>query len=295
MSAEAHPGNLQAPGAATLAERLGHPAGTRLLIVSCDDLGMCRAANQACCRALRDGVATAASLMTPCPLARQAADDCRGEDIGVHLTLNAEFRDHRWGPLTAAPSLRTGDGSFPRSVDLLLAQCDTGEVAAELRAQIELALAWGVDVSHLDAHMYAVQDHAEFFDIYLELALEFVLPIRLSGSVTDPGGDFRRRAGAAGVVAPDHLVPLSQVGSREPLERALTDLPAGVTEFHAHPALDGAEIRRIATSWAGRVDDHVLYTLDDDFRRSISESGAVLIGYRELRDVMRARPKTGST
>ena len=75
----------------TLAERLGYAADAKLLIVSCDDLGLTHAGNVASYDALRHGLATSASLMVPCPWARDAAGGYRGEDVGVHLTLNAEF------------------------------------------------------------------------------------------------------------------------------------------------------------------------------------------------------------
>ena len=58
---------------ASLAERLGHPPDARLLIVNCDDLGSSRSANVAVYEALRDGIATSATLMVPCPWARDAA------------------------------------------------------------------------------------------------------------------------------------------------------------------------------------------------------------------------------
>ena len=95
-----------------LAERLGFQADDRLLIVNCDDLGSSQAANAAVYDALRNGAATSASLMVPCPWARGAAAEYRGEDVGVHLTLNAEWNLYRWGPITQAPSLLDGDGGF---------------------------------------------------------------------------------------------------------------------------------------------------------------------------------------
>ncbi len=52
-------------------------------------------------------------LMVPCPWAREASSRYRGEDVGVHLTLNAEYELYRWGPITHAPSLLGGDGGFP--------------------------------------------------------------------------------------------------------------------------------------------------------------------------------------
>src|SRR5690349_20351792 len=94
----------------TLAERLGYAADSRLLIINCDDLGSSHAANLGCYGALRDGFATSSTLMVPCPWAQEAAARYQGEDVGVHLTLNAEWDLYRWGPITRAPSLHDGDG-----------------------------------------------------------------------------------------------------------------------------------------------------------------------------------------
>src|SRR4030095_13599755 len=99
----------------TLAERLGYRPDDRVLIINCDDLGSCHAANGGVYEALPARVATSASLMVPCPWARDAAARYRGEDVGVHLTLNAEHDLYRWGPITHAPSLLDGDGGFPRT------------------------------------------------------------------------------------------------------------------------------------------------------------------------------------
>src|SRR4051794_12692100 len=133
----------------TLAERLGYAADAKLLIVSCDDLGLTHAGNVATYDALRHGEATSASLMVPCPWARDAAGGYRGEDVGVHLTLNAELETYRWGPITHSPSLLDGDGGFPRTVEDAWDHADLDEVRRECRAQIERAIVWGFDVSHL--------------------------------------------------------------------------------------------------------------------------------------------------
>src|SRR4051795_2834957 len=212
-----------------LTERLGHPAGSRLLIVNCDDLGSCHAANVGVYEALRDGVATSASLMVPCPWARDAAARYRGEDVGVQLTLNAEHDLYRWGPITRAPSLLDGDGGFPRTTEDLWDHADLDEVRRECRAQVERAIYWGFDVSHLASHRDALVLRPEFFDIYLELAVDFRLPLRLSGSSTELsiGFPFRRLAAEEGVLFPDHLVTVPGVGSRRAFERLLGDLRPG--------------------------------------------------------------------
>lgn len=274
----------------TLAERLGHPADTRLVILNADDLGLCHAANTGTYDALREGLCTSATLMVPCPWAREAAAEYRGEDVGVHLTLNSEFDLYRWGPLTHAPSLLDGDGGFPRTVTDLWDHADLDEVRRECRAQIERAILWGFDVSHLDSHMGALQLRPEFFDVYLDLAVEFALPLRLSGASTERviGFPFRRLAADEGVVAPDHFVHVGGVGSRRVVEAALSDLRPGVTELYVHPATDTPEVRAIGTDWAARVDDLHLVSHDSRLRKMVDRAGAVLIGYRELRDLQRS-------
>jgi len=274
----------------SLAERLGHPAGARLIIVNSDDLGSSHAANVGVYEALRDGVATSASLMVPCPWARDAAARYRGEDVGVQLTLNAEHDLYRWGPITRAPSLLDGDGGFPRTTEDLWEHADLDEVRRECRAQVERAIYWGFDVSHLDSHMAALELRPEFFDVYLELAVDFRLPIRLGDASTERsvGFPFRRLAAEEGVVFPDHFVHVPRAGSRRAVERALLELSDGVTELHVRPAVDAAELRALAPDWAGRVDDHDLVTGHSSIRALAARAGATLMGYRELRDLQRA-------
>jgi hypothetical protein len=279
------------PDVVTLAERLGYQPDDRLLIVNCDDLGSTYAANIGVYESLREGLATSSSLMVPCPWARDAAARYRGEDVGVHLTLNAELDHYRWGPITHAPSLLDGDGGFPRTLEDIWDHADLDEVRRELRAQVERAILWGFDVSHLDSHMGTVQLRPEFFDVYLDLAVEFRLPIRLSGASTERliGFPFRQLAAEEGIVFPDHLLLVAGgVGSRRTIERAVMDLRPGVTEILVHPAIDTPELRASTPDWANRVDDHDLVTRDRALRSMLDRAGVVLIGYRELRDAQHA-------
>jgi predicted glycoside hydrolase/deacetylase ChbG (UPF0249 family) len=271
----------------TIAERLGYDPDARLVIVNCDDLGCCHAINVGVYEALRDGAATSASLMVPCPWARDAASRYRGEDVGVHLTLNAELELYRWGPITHAPSLLDGDGGFPRTLRDAWDHADLDEVRRELRAQVERAIYWGFDVSHLDSHLATLELRPEFFDIYLELAVDFALPMRLGEASGEraAGFPFRQLAAEEGVLSPDVVVRARGVGSRRAVERALAELQPGVTELRVHPAVDSAELRALDPSWAGRVDDLDLVTGHSTLRALAERAGATLIGYRALRDL----------
>ncbi|MHB8245169.1 MAG: polysaccharide deacetylase family protein [Acidimicrobiales bacterium] len=274
----------------SLCERLGYRPEDRLLIVNCDDLGSSHAANLGVYDALRHGAATSATLMVPCPWARGASAEYRGEDVGVHLTLNAEWDIYRWGPITQSPSLLDGDGGFPRTVMDVFDHADLDEVRRECRAQIERAIFWGFDVSHLDSHMGTLQLRPEFFDIYLDLAEEFRLPLRLSGPSTERavGFPFRRLAGERDVVFPDHLIHSPRVGSREVVERLVATLEPGVTEAYFHPAADTPELRALAPDWEARVDDHRFLVDANALRAAVDQHGVILVGYRELRSLMTA-------
>jgi chitin disaccharide deacetylase len=274
----------------TIAERLGHRVDARLLIITCDDLGSSHAANVGTFEALRDGAGTSASLMVPGPWAREATARYRGEDLGVQLTLNSEWDLLRWGPTTQSPSLLDGDGGFPRTVQELWDHADVDEVRRECRTQIERAILWGFDVSHLDSHLDALPQRPEFFDVYLELAADFGLPIRLPDPSAERtiGFPVRRLAAEAGVLVPDFVVRANG-GARRAFERTLADLSPGVTELCARPAADTPELRAVAPDWVERVDDHQFLMADVHLQRLAQRAGATLIGYRELRDLQRSR------
>lgn len=274
-----------------LAQRLGYPADAKLVVINADDLGSCHSANVGVFECLATGTVTAASLMVPCPWAREASSRYRGEDIGVHLTVNAEYELYRWGPITHAPSLLGGDGGFPRTMEDVWDHADLDEVRRECRAQIERAILWGFDVSHLDAHMGTLQLRPEFFDVYLELAVTFGLPLRMVSPSMERYVGFPARAVAAeaGAVFTDHLRLVPGVGSRPIFEKELGTLQCGVTEFLLHPAVDSAELRSLATEdWGARVDDYHMICKEDWVRRTLDEAGAILIGYRPLRELARA-------
>lgn len=275
---------------ASLAKKLGYSPDSRLVIISCDDLGSCHAATVGVYQALRTGVASCASIMMPAPWAKFAAREYNGEDIGVHLTLNAEHPEYRWGPLTHAPTLLSGEGGFPRSIDDLWEHADSAEVLRECRAQIERALAWGIDVTHLAPHLTAITLRPEFFDVYIELAVEFSLPIRLPSTISEEsaGFPFRQLAREEGVIFPDHFDHDWRAGSRERVLNAIRSLQPGVTEIHVQPAIDTPELQALGEHARGWVDDLALVTTDQELRQELTNSGAVVIGFRELRDVMRA-------
>jgi predicted glycoside hydrolase/deacetylase ChbG (UPF0249 family) len=273
----------------TAAERIGYPPEAKLLILNCADLGFCHASTVGVYDALREGIGTSASLLVPAPWAREAASRFRGDDVGVRLTLNAEHDLYRWAPITLAPSLLDGDGGFPRTVSDVWDHADLDEVRRECRAQIERAVLWGFDISHLDSHLDALVLRPEFFDIYLELAVDFSLPLRLLSAEAEPNVGFpvRQLAADEGVLFADRFSTLPAMGTRQAFFDLVSKLEPGITEVTVHPAVDTPELRAITADWRQRVGDHVLLVADRGLDQMIADAGVTLIGYRPLHEAMR--------
>jgi len=278
-----------------LAERLGLGAEARALVISCAGLGTCHAANHGVYEALRRGAASGAELVVPAPWAREAVSRYLGEDIGVELTLNAEHDQYRWGPLTQAPSLLDGDGGLPRTPADTWDHADLEEVRRECRAQVERAIWWGLDITHLTSHLETLVLRPEFFDVYLELALDFSLPIRLPGRDVEAraGFPFRQLAASAGAIFPDRSVELPP-GSRPlatRLAHLLAELAPGVTELVLAPASDTPELRALTSRWAEHVDELDLVLPAAELESLLGRLGIVVTSWRALRAELRREPR----
>lgn len=269
----------------SLAERLGYRAGDRLLIVNCDDLGSSHAANVATLRSMVGGIATSATLMVPCPWAREAARMLEGLAVGVHLTLTCEYRGYRWRGLTGGASLHDDEGFLPGTTAAALRQVEAADARAECRAQLEAALAWGVDVTHLDAHMNVVQARSDLYEIYLDLAEEFRLPVRM---LSPQDGEQGLRARARGLLFNEHIVYPWPRRTRDVLFEEIPKLPPGVSEIFAHPAQDGEELRAYDTLKADLRAHDALCLTDPAVSDLLDQHDIKRISFRELRDLQRA-------
>ena len=210
-----------------------------------------------------------------------------GDDIGVHLTLNAEHDTYRWGPITHAPSLLSGEGGFPRTSTTCGSTPTRPRCSASAAPRSSGRIAWGIDVTHLAPHLTAITLRPEFFDVYLELAVEFRLPIRLPSTITaeQAGFPFRQLAADEGVRVPRPLRPrLARRQPRAGLRRASPTLQPGVTEMHVQPAIDTPEVRALTPSAEHGSTTSTWSPTTRSSRELIAPSGAVLIGYARLRD-----------
>jgi len=152
------------------------------LVVRSDDGGMSHSVNMALEKIISSGIPVSVSVMFPTPWHQETVDILRHHpevSVGIHLTLNSEWKNYRWGPIlgrTAVPSLVDADGYFFQSVEALHRNNpNIGEVEKELRAQIERALHSGLKIDYVDYHMGAAVSSPEFRALTEQLAKEYGL------------------------------------------------------------------------------------------------------------------------
>ena len=286
--------------APSLAERLGFRATDVELIVNGDDVGVSHAANQASIASMERGLMTSATIMVPAPWFPEIARYAREHpalDFGLHLVHTSEWTGIKWGPVagrSVVPGLVDPQGYFWPDIQRVYQHATPEQAAVEARAQIRKALDAGIDVTHLDSHMGALQFTEAYFQVYRTLAKEFDLPIRMGSQATLASfgcGHQRAQLDQDGVVYPDFLIH----GGRQKGEameaywrRMLDGLQPGVTELYIHAALPGEEMRAVTNSWEDRAAEYELFTNDASIRALLERKGVQRIGYRALRALQRA-------
>jgi predicted glycoside hydrolase/deacetylase ChbG (UPF0249 family) len=289
-------------------KKLGYSDTDRLVILHTDDIGMCQASLQAYADLWEFGGISSGAIMMPCPWAKAAADYCKshpGVDMGVHATLTAEWQTYRWSPLSTrdpGSGLMDADGFFWRSSEEAQAHGDPDAVLTELQAQVQKALAWGVDATHVDTHMGTVA-HPRFIGAYLQAATQHRLPAMIPrGSAviyTEMRLDTETAAGFAAFTQQleEQGIPLVDTVASMPLDKPegqieiakklLGEIPAGVTHFLFHPSVDTPELRAICPDWPSRMANYHTF-MSKEVKDFLKNSGIHVIGYKALRDLIRS-------
>lgn len=181
----------------TYAERLGWPAGSRVLILHVDDAGMSHDSDEGVEKALSEGVSTSTSIMMPCswvPEFRAYLTAHPETDAGLHLTLTSEWENYRWGPVagqTIVPGLTDKQGQLWPDVGDVYIHATAAEIDLEIRAQLKKAISMGITPTHLDSHMGTLFAKPAFLEQYLKLGIEKQIPVMFPG-----GADLFYRAEA---------------------------------------------------------------------------------------------------
>ena len=154
------------------------------LLIRCDDIGMSHSVNMAAKELIETGLIFSASIMFPCAWYQEGVDLLKVHPeitVGIHLTLNAEWKNYRWGPVAGrdkVPSLVDEYGYFfPSRATFFANNPMLNEVEIELRAQIDRAMKSGLKISYVDYHMGTAVDKPELRNIVERLAREYGLGI----------------------------------------------------------------------------------------------------------------------
>ncbi len=235
----------------------------RRLIVNADDFGISDKVSRGILQAFERGVVTSTTVMTNSPGARDAVDLARFTaptlDLGVHLNLTHGRPMCDPGEV---PSLVGAEGRFWPGMQMWdrLPHARSSEVRAELRAQIEALIAWGVRPSHLDSHHFVTYRFPQCLEVMFDLASEYELPIRWFSpqQSDDIATRFHlskedapkfleagaRRLDSARLWHPDHLVFhfIADRVSVAELGAIIESMPEGVTELMCHPGFHDPEL-----------------------------------------------------
>jgi predicted glycoside hydrolase/deacetylase ChbG (UPF0249 family) len=277
------------PDRRTTAERLGHPASSRLLVIHADDFGMSHSVNRATALAFEKEWITSASIMVTCPwfpevvtFAKRHPDAC----LGLHLTLNSEWTGFRWGPVASrhsVSSLLDADGYLPLLETEVVEKARIEEVGIELSAQIEKALAAGIALTHFDPHMSTLLRSRDLFATYLALSKRFRMPARVGAMP----GSVELAAACTLVDAVCEVTP--EVPAKEWFDgytRVLAALAPGSYQLTVHLGFDDDEMRGAThqhpnwgAAWRQRDLDLVGSSAFRDF---LSDQGFILVSWRDL-------------
>ncbi len=282
-----------------LSERLGYKPTDKLLIVNCDDVGMCNAANMAVIDGMENGMITSGTIMTPCPWAGAIEDYAKKhpeKDFGVHLTHTAEWSFYRWGPVAPRDQVKglcDPEGFLLRSVEEVYAHAKPEEALIEGRAQIKRALAAGVPVTHIDSHMGTMQYSPEYVKAYVQLAMEFNLPMRMPSQATmlkfnQPA--MREELSKQGLIFTDYFIydEMEKYKEVKPFwTSVIKNLKPGVTEIFIHASKMSDELKAITGTAEKRAQEAACFTSDKDIRQLLKDEGVILIGYRPLMELQR--------
>jgi predicted glycoside hydrolase/deacetylase ChbG (UPF0249 family) len=288
-------------------KKVGFSDSDRAVIIHTDDIGMCHASVQAFKDLWSFGTITSGAVMVPCPWFPAVAQMCRENpeiDMGVHATLNAEWESYRWGPVSTRDpesGLLDADGYFNQWHQAVYDNAKPEAVEREVNAQIERALAAGIDVTHVDSHMGTIMN-PKFIQSYIQAAASRLLPnmlprmdaegmemVGMSANERQAYEPILQQIENMGVPMLEGLVsmPLDQPnGQMELAKDLLGNLPMGITHFILHPSIDTAELRSIAPDWESRVSNYNTF-MSDELKKFIEGEDIQLIGYRQIREAMR--------
>jgi len=282
----------------TVAERLGYPADSKLLIIHADDLAVAHSEDAASFDALDQKAVSSASIMVPCAWLTEVAAYAKAHpdaDLGLHLTLTSEWQTYRWGPIEPkdkVPSLLDPDGYLWQEAELARQHIKAEEAEREIRAQIDHAISVGIHPTHVDSHMGMLFLRPDLFAAYVKVAHEYKLPFLAFLEPTTPKE-------LSSLLSPNDLLingveiatPNIPVANWKSFYlNAIKNLKPGVTEIIVHLGHDDAELQAVTVGHvdygaAWRQRDYDVVT-SPEFKKALQDNRVIVVGWKDLKKLL---------
>lgn len=288
---------------ANWAERLGYPAGKKVIMLHADDAGMCEEANIAVKEMLSNKHIQSTAVMMPCPNAQDMIAWAIANptiDVGLHLTHTSEWKIYRWpsvSPVEEVPSLIDEEGKLWHEVPDVVQHATVEDVAKEVRAQIDKSIAMGYRPDHIDTHMGTLYGHAEYAKAYMEIAMEYNIPAMVI-DMKDP--EVVARYKEAGYPITDEMIDYMEgytlpkldnftsapnaktyVEKKEAFKGLIKSLRPGLTEIIFHPSVGTENLKSITGSWQQRIWEYEMFA-DDDLIQFFEDEGIIFTNWKEI-------------
>lgn len=284
-------------------EKLGFPAGKKVVILHADDIGMCPEANTSAENYMAADHIQSCAVMMPCPSAKAFIEWAKAnptEDVGLHLTLTSEWKTHRWPGLTSAeeaPGLLDEDGKLWHKVIQVVQNASPEEVEKEIRAQVEQSIAWGYRPDHIDTHMGTLYGSHEFTAAYLKVAEEYQIPAMvIDMSKPEVVEGFRQQ----GYPINDEMLDVVNNYSLPKLDyffsapngktyeekttkfkELIQSLRPGLTEIIFHPSELTDSLKNITNSWQQRAWEAEMFA-DPAMKQFFKDEGLIFTNWKEI-------------
>ncbi|MGM9519140.1 MAG: ChbG/HpnK family deacetylase [Phascolarctobacterium sp.] len=279
------------------------------LIVNADDFGLHTLINQGIIKGHREGFITSTSIMPSADAYEEAVELAKSNPqlgIGIHLTLVGGVKSVL--PKEQVSSLLDAEGRFLPDYVAFAKRFYAGgvkgsELEAELRAQIEKALASGLNITHLDSHQHThvlpgmnglVRKLCNEYNIKREripkegytfsggfqaglgrkigrCGLSFCAALAASGADKD------------GIKHPDYFFGMLAGGhlNAELVGNIIRALPEGVSEIMTHPGLETAPLAKLY-AWHYTWETELASYLDESNKALIKERNVQLVSFENI-------------
>ncbi|MCE7055387.1 polysaccharide deacetylase family protein [Algoriphagus sp. AGSA1] len=288
-----------------LAEKLGYPKDSKLLIIHGDDAGVSHSQTKATFEAMKKGLVNSTSMMVPTAWSAEVgemAKEMPNADIGIHITLTNEWLHYNWGPeagKTAVPGLANEKGHMYPDCGQVTANASAEEVEKEIRAQIKAANQIGITPTHLDSHMGCIfYGKPEYLASYLKIAQELHIPAMINQQMID--NIIKPNANLFSEIIVDNYPVVDQLfmaypadyqsGMEEFYTNTLNNLSSGLNVILIHLAYDDEEMNAVTKGhdtyhapW--RQADYDFFT-SEKARTLLEQNKVQLVTWREIGKTM---------